>query len=51
MQNGVMKYNGIFRKEDLEKLKYENTDYLVTDGKADIIPIPNNDVLYKMPKK
>lgn len=51
MQNGVMKDNGIFKKEDLEKLKYENTDYLVTDRKANIIPISNNNILYEMPKE
>ena len=41
----------MLEKNNLDKLKQENEDYLVTDGKADIIPIQNNNVLYEMPKE
>ena len=46
-----MKDNGIFKKKKKKKLKYENIDYLVTDRKANIIPISNNNILYEMPKE
>ena len=51
MQNGVIKYNAFLRKEELNKLKYENPEYLVADERTNIIPIPNNNILYEMPKE
>lgn len=47
----ILKYNYILGKKDLEKAKKENTEYLVTDKKADIIPIPQNNTVYEMPKE
>lgn len=47
----ILKYNYVLAKKDLEKLKRENQEFLVTDNRADIIPIPQNNIIYEMPKE
>lgn len=47
----IMKFNYMLRDDVIEKEKKKNKDFFVIDNKADIIPFPQTNIIYKMPKE